>query len=552
MENFDFLHFTAGLALFIFGMMRVELSLKEMAGRPFKKFLQQQTKNPIKAVLAGTTVTAVLQSSSVVLLMILSFVGAGIMEMRNALAVVLGSNLGTTLDSWVVAIFGFKLEIEKLSYPILTIALIGLIFFRNKSVIRHFSEFLVGFALLFIGLAWMKVSAASLADPKLLEGIVSKSPYWFIPIGFLFTVVIQSSSATMAITLTALNSGLIPLEHAAAMVIGAELGTCIKIVLGAVGGIPDKKRVALGNLYFNIITLIIAGVILYPLLNIIGYFLSESETLIKLVVFQTTINLISILIFLPFLKRFADFLDRKYRVKEAHDPTLFIHNAAKYAGKDQLELIELEITSLLRNSFLLNRKGLDILPIKTSEETWYSNLKKLTQLHHSYDEEYQKLKFLQGEILLYIQDIQQDKFDIEEIRRLNDLISVCREIIHGVKNIKDIRHNLNDLADSAEDEIFLLFKTLQEREEKFYSTLENIMNSKIPEAQISIQMQDLFRKNKAEHERVISNLFSQLHINKISEMEVSTMLNVYREIYSSHKAFIFALSELLNTGDPEV
>ncbi|TAH43512.1 MAG: Na/Pi cotransporter family protein [Bacteroidetes bacterium] len=540
-----------GLTLFIFGMMRVESSLKEMAGRPFKKFLQNQTKHPLKAVLAGTTVTAVLQSSSVVLLMVLSFVGAGIMEMRNALAVVLGSNLGTTLDSWVVAIFGFKLEIEKLSYPILSVALLGLIFFRSRSRIRHFSEFLVGFSLLFIGLAWMKISAASLANPDLLEGLTSKTPYWFIPIGFLFTVAIQSSSATMAITLTALHSGLIPLEHAAAMVIGAELGTCIKIVLGAIGGIPDKKRVALGNLYFNIVTLILAAVILYPLISLIGYFLSESEPLIKLVVFQTSINLISILIFLPFIKRFADFLERKYTKDEAPDPTLFIHNAAKYDGKDELDLVEMEISAMLRRAFLLNRKGLDILPDDKTDESWFSSFKKLTQSQLSYEEEYQKLKFLQGEIILYIQDSQQEKFDLAEIGRLNELLSVCREIIHGVKNIKDIRHNLIDLADSGEDEMFLLFKTLQEREAVFYSKLESVLDIQIPSTQIQSQMKSLFRNNKIEHEQVISNLFGQLHTKEISEMEVSTMLNVYREIYSSHKAFIHALSDLLKIGDPE-
>ena len=157
----------------------------------------------------------------------------------------MGSNLGTTLDSWVVAIFGFRVEIERLSYPILAIALVGFIFFRNRSRIRHISEFLVGFSLLFLGLAWMKQSATGLADPSILQNITSRSPYLFIPIGFLFTVIIQSSSATMAIALTTLHSGLIPLEHAAAMVIGSELGTGVKIILGAVGGIPDKKRGAM-------------------------------------------------------------------------------------------------------------------------------------------------------------------------------------------------------------------------------------------------------------------------------------------------------------------
>lgn len=549
--NFDFLYFIAGLTIFIFGMMRVEASLKEMAGRPFKKFLQHQTKYPIRAILAGTTVTAVLQSSSVVLLMVLSFVGAGIMEMRNALAVVLGSNFGTTLDSWVVAIFGFKLEIEKLSYPILAIALIGFVISRNRIQIRRFSEFLVGFALLFIGLGWMKESASAFANPELLNVVTERTPYLFIPIGFLLTVIIQSSSATMAITLTALHAGIIPLEHAAAMVIGAELGTSIKIILGAVGGIPDKKRVALGNMYFNSVTLVIAAILLYPLLDLINLFLQNSDALIKLVVFQSSINLLSILIFFPFLRKFADFLDKKYVSEETIDPTFFIHNSSELGAADTLDPVEMEIESLFRHAIQLNRIGFAITDEQNSD-AWYKNLKRFTETQLTYEEQYQRIKLLQGEILEYIQNLQQQKFEKEQLLRLNSFISICREVTHAVKNIKDIRHNLMDLADSAHDEYYDLYIQLQEREKIFYTTIEEIISNRNQGEKFKSRIDDLSNFNQEEQEKEISKLFFLLRENKISELKISTMLNVYREVYSSHKAFLKAISVMQNVAEEEI
>ncbi len=549
MKDFNFWHFAAGLALFLFGMFRVEAALKELAGRPFKKFLQKHTRHPLKAVMAGTFVTAILQSSSVVLLMILSFVGAGIMGMQNALAVVLGSNLGTTLSSWVVALVGFKLDIVGITYPILTFALVGLIFFRHRSGIRAFSEFLIGFSLLFIGLEWMKVSASTLADPDLLSGLTNKTPYLFIPIGFVITVLIQSSSATMAIVLTALYQGLIPLEHGAAIVIGSELGTGMKLLVSAIGGIPDKKRVALGNFYFNAITLLISSLLLYPFLNLIGFVLDETEPLIKLVVFQTGINLLSILIFLPILKHFAAFLGRKYTGIEKDDLSLFIHKASVYPGKDSLELAEMEIVSLLRNAFLLNRMALEIETENESMDSWYKNFRKMTQPAVSYNVQYQRIKLLQGEILDYVQEIQQEKFTREQISRTNMLLHICREVIHGVKNVKDIKHNLNELADSADDELYSLYMDLQKREKLFYAQLEIFLAEGGNTKATRDKLDDFLKMNKEEHEGEISKLFLLLRGHKISEFEVSTLLNVYREIYSSHKAFLLALSDLFNGNE---
>ncbi len=547
MEEFDFWYFAAGLALFIYGMFRVEDSLKNLAGRSFKKFLQHHTRQPFKAVLAGTGVTAILQSSSVVLLMILSFVGAGILELRNALAIVLGSNLGTTISSWVVAVLGFTVDIARLTYPLLAIALSGLIFFRFRPAIKNFSEFLVGFSLLFIGLEWMKSSAGTLSDPTLLAGITQLSPYLMIPVGFLFTVIVQSSSATMVVVLTAINHELIPLSHGAAMVIGSELGTGIKLLVGSIGGIADKKRVALGNFYINVITLILSAILLYPLLNLISGIIGESHALLILVAFQSSMNLLSIMIFLPFLKQFADFLLERFKKDEDEEITAFIHRTPDYPDQNPVELAGMEVVLLLRKAYQLNRQALEIREEKKSGEegSWFNTFKKLGNRVYTYEEQYRRIKLHQGEILDFIHETQQENLSANQVARMNTLVSVCREAIHAVKNIKDIRHNIIELSDTAEDQLYVLFTDLQARERSFYTRLEALLD-KIPMSPPDKgSFQDFLRMNKEEHEHKTSELFNMLKSDKISELRVSTMLNVYREIYSSHKALIMATADLL-------
>src|SRR4026209_1063536 len=150
LESIDIWKMLAGVAIFLLGIKLLEESLQELAGRRFKLFLKKQTENKLKAIGGGAIVTAVLQSSSLVSLMVLAFVGAGIIKMQNALAVILGANLGTTIDSWIVALVGFKLNIENIALPVSGIAGIGFAVFKKQSVWYNWSRFLLGFSFLFV------------------------------------------------------------------------------------------------------------------------------------------------------------------------------------------------------------------------------------------------------------------------------------------------------------------------------------------------------------------------------------------------------------------
>ncbi|MCU0359041.1 MAG: Na/Pi symporter, partial [Cyclobacteriaceae bacterium] len=241
----------AGIGIFLFGMFELEESLKNLSGGTFRRLIRKFTENWFRSVLSGIISTAVLQSSTAVSLMVLAFAGAGIMGMENAIGVIIGSNLGTTLSSWIVATLGFKLKIEILAMPFIGLGGLGLIFFGKSTRATNISKFMVGFGFLFLGLDYMKTSIEGLATAYDLTSLRHLPAISFILIGFLLTAIIQSSSASMAIILSALNSSVITFPLAAYMVIGTNLGTTLTVLIGSLGSQTIKKRVAISHLLFN-------------------------------------------------------------------------------------------------------------------------------------------------------------------------------------------------------------------------------------------------------------------------------------------------------------
>ena len=158
LSQFEIWEFLAGLGIFLLAMVLLESALEFLAGRSFKQFLRRHTHHPVKAILSGIGITAILQSSSVVSLMVLAFVGAGIIELKNAIGIIIGSNLGTTLTGWVVAYFGFSFNIESFALPFLAFGGLSMVFFPKKEILYHVGQLFVGFGFLFLGLDYMKSS----------------------------------------------------------------------------------------------------------------------------------------------------------------------------------------------------------------------------------------------------------------------------------------------------------------------------------------------------------------------------------------------------------
>ena len=233
------------------------------------------TSNPVKGVLTGLGITAIIQSSSATTVMVVGFVNAGLLTLTQAVGVIMGANIGTTVTAWLISLLGFKMDISVLSIPLMAVGFICSM--AKKSKTKNIGEFIIGFALLFLGLSFMKESVPDLeTHPEVLSfisrwtGFGFGSVLIFLAFGTLLTLVLQSSSATVALTLIMLNMGWIPFEMAAAMVLGENIGTTITANIAAAVGNAQAKRAAIAHTLFNITGVIWALALFKPFLAFIG------------------------------------------------------------------------------------------------------------------------------------------------------------------------------------------------------------------------------------------------------------------------------------------
>lgn len=257
----DILTLVGSLGLFLFGMKIMSEALQKVAGSKMRQVLSAMTSNRLKGVFTGFLITAVIQSSSATIVMIVSFVNAGLLSLIESIGVIMGANIGTTVTAWIISILGFKVKMSAFSLPLIGLAF-PLLFSKNNRR-KSWGEFVFGFAFIFMGLEFLKSSVPDLnSNPEMLSFISNfshsgfGSSLIFLAIGTLLTVVIQSSSATMALTLVMCNNGWIPFEAAAAMVLGENIGTTITANLAAIVGNVSSKRSARAHFIFNVIGVI--------------------------------------------------------------------------------------------------------------------------------------------------------------------------------------------------------------------------------------------------------------------------------------------------------
>ena len=263
------------LGMFLYGMNLMSSGLQKAAGERLRGFLSAMTSNPLKGVLTGMGITAVIQSSSATTVMVVSFVNAGLLTLVQAIGVIMGANIGTTITAWMVAFLGFKADISILAIPLM---LFGFLFSNSKKDQRkNIGELIVGFCLLFLGLSFMKESVPALRQtPEVLEFVSTWSSHGFgsvllfLLFGTILTLVLQSSSATMAITLIMLSMGWIPFGMACAMVLGENIGTTITANIAASIGNTQAKRAAMSHTIFNVFGVLWALILFNPFLRLVG------------------------------------------------------------------------------------------------------------------------------------------------------------------------------------------------------------------------------------------------------------------------------------------
>ncbi len=535
--SLDIWKMLTGVVMFLLGASFLEEGLKLLAGRRFKLFLRKQTSNKLKAIGGGAIVTAVLQSSSVVNLMVLAFVGAGVIQMQNALAVMLGSNLGTTLDSWIVATVGFKFNIGSFAYPIAGVTGLVMLLTNSESRVHQWSKLLFGFGFLFVGLSFIKTGMEDAIHGTDLSTFNEQPLIVFMLIGLLLTAVIQSSSATVAIVLSALHVNAISLLSAMAIVLGAEIGSSLKLILAAAKGPAIKKRVALGNVLFNTINFMLMFIVLVPFHRLLTDVMGIKDKLAALVLFQNLANIAGIILFYPFLNPFARFLEKRFVSDD--DESQFIHKVKTTDTELATIALEKEIRNFMCyvTSFTLEVFEADKSILKGMQLDRGYESKKLM-------EKYEYIKQLYGEINNYASRLQNSINVQETTERLNQLNAAARNTMYAAKNTKDAWPDIEQLRKSSNDIKYEFYVRTGKRITEFFEEVLHLLQS-TTEGNNFDELSEIYKSVKQSYSQTLKELHEEELQKNLTEIEFSTIVNFNREIYTCEKSVIFAAKDYL-------
>ena len=523
-QDLDLIGLVAGLGLFLYGMRQLESGLKRLVGGSFRRFLRQSTQHRLASVSGGIIATAIVQSSSLVGLIVLAFVGAGIIPLVNAIGIVVGSNLGTTFTGWIVTALGFRLDLDTYALPVLGISALGYTLLKDRW--QAFCLFLVGLALIVAGLGFMKTSVATLSTQFDIASIRDLPLLVFLVAGLILTAIIQSSSATMMITLSALHAELIPLQAAAAMVVGADLGTTSTIIIGSLQGAIAKRRVALAHFIFNLVVGVAAFLALVPLLYVISDWLQLKDPLFSLVLFHSLFNLLGIICFLPFLSGFTGLIERWIPEEPYAMASSYIHNVPAKVTDAALEALRKESRALLLVAVRMNMKALGV---------------KGSALPAGTDFSYERLKTLEGEIVSFAILMQQERLQENEASGVERYLYITRRAVFSCKLLRDVAADMEYFSEHPVARLTLGYDELRSFVIDTYRQVLELLSADHEAEFVRESVQALSEKLRQTH-HVLDEKIYAIHIGEgVTGHDISTMLNTTREIYYSTLASLEAL-----------
>ena len=447
----NFKTITAGVSIFLFGMYFLEQGFTAFTGGLLEKLLAKTTDKLWKSIGFGVVSTTIMQSSSLVSVISISFISAGLISLAAGIGIVFGANLGTTTGAWLVAAFGLKVKISAYAMPMLVF---GLIFtFQKSKHMRGFGYILTGLGFLFLGIHFMKEGFEAFKDQiHLAEYAVPglKGLLIYTAIGMAATVVMQSSHATMVLIITALSLGHVTYENAIALAIGANIGTTITAIIGSLSSNYQGKQLAGAHLIFNFVTAAIAIVGINVIISIVDYIsavagIGAEDYTLKLAVFHTVFNLIGVVVMAPFVGTLVRFLEKVIKPKKHGETEPYFLNEAVLDFPDTLlQAVRNEIIHLYNNTSLLFINGLHM---ETSMLEKGKNLKweiRYDQkiVEYDFDERYYtKVKPLFAAIIEFIGK-GQGEVPAERQSQLFELRLACLKLSESIKAVDGLRSNM--------------------------------------------------------------------------------------------------------------
>lgn len=446
----DFKEIAAGVSIFLFGMLFLEEGFKAFTGGMLEKLLQKTTDKTWKSLLFGAVSTSIMQSSSLVSVITISFISAGLVSLVAGIGIIFGANIGTTTGAWLVAAFGLKVKISAYAMPMLVFGIV--LSFQKSKYLKGAGAVLAGLGFLFLGIHYMKEGFEAFKDSFDLASLaVGGYPglFLFAAIGAAATVVMQSSHATLVLILTALAASQITYENGLALAIGANVGTTITAIIGSLSANVQGKRLAGAHLIFNVVTGVIAIAFISQFIwavdvvsNKVG--IAADNYTMKLAVFHTLFNLTGVLVMVPLIQRMAGFLVKSLpeKSKDLAEP-LYLNDAAIEFPETVLKALKMEVWNLFDSAFEIMAHGINLhrTEILTSPDL-EKTIDNDRDVHEfDMDELYEsKVKVLYSAIVDFISNSQAHMSSdfSEEMFRLR---KAAGEIVECVKHIKHLRKN---------------------------------------------------------------------------------------------------------------
>ena len=545
----DFLQLFGSLGLFLFGMTVMSDALIKLAGSRMRKILATMTSNRVFGIATGFLITSVIQSSSATTLMVVSFANAGLLTLVESISVIMGANIGTTVTAWLITLLGFKVSMGAIALPLIGFGLV-FTFFKKKKW-NQIGLFIIGFSILFMGLDLMKDAVPNLQEnPQILQFLAAYtdlgfgSVLIFLLIGTILTVVVQSSSATMALTLIMTAQGWIPFELAAAMVLGENIGTTITANLAAIVGNYNAKRTARAHLVFNLLGVIWVLILFYPFLGWVSSvamklgsgspYVSAAAIPVSLSLFHTLFNISNTLLLAWFVNPIARLVKRLVPATESVETDI---DQPKFLTKDALQYPETlvgvlkdESRYLFENAVFeicahgLNLHREDILSkhkvkkvVRKSDADLGADVSKLY---------YTKVKNIYGQIINYA-TIGQATLDlsVEQHKEVAMIKVATRKMVEIIRFTEDINRNLKQFRGVDNENLAKEYDRFRKRIVKIWRSIYELRDLPESKAQTYDKLKHLGQQARVTSQRSGENIDRLIRDDLVTVDMASSLVN---------------------------
>jgi phosphate:Na+ symporter len=529
----DFKIVAAGIAIFMFGMLSLEEGFKAFTGGLLENLLHRTTNKLWKSLSFGIISTAVMQSSSLVSVITISFLSAGLITLAAGIGIIFGANLGTTTGAWLMAGFGLKVNIAAYAMPMVVFGVI-LIFQRSKEL-KGFGYVLAGLGFLFLGIHYMKEGFEA------LKGGIDLTAYavsgyvgviLFTVIGVLATVIMQSSHATLVLIITALAAQQVTYENALALAIGANLGTTITAILGSLGSNVDGRRLAVAHLIFNLVTAAVAILLIFQLTDSVDRIshwlgIAQDNYTLKLAVFHTVFNSLGVIIMLPLMTPLVNFLLSALspKVRTAAQPR-YLNVASIGLPDTAIEAVRKETLHLYDNAFdiIAGGLGLRATDVRSDKplESVIATSKRLAPI--DIDDLYNlNIKSLYSDIIEYISRAHTDMTPAQT-DELFGLRTAGKDIVEAIKGTKHLQKNLDLYRGSANPAIAGEYNTIRLELAAVMRALDKVRERGDDSAAI-LSLDGLKMEMKDNDKRLLARLDTLVRKNRISAQMATSLIN---------------------------